>query len=108
MTYSVKAPRPTARWRTKQESARPYTDYLFVRPNFLSGAASVVDLFGRLPTYNYSRTEEEADQRGLYTDYYMVGQDFWDAMRAFESMQSYSELPQQYRLFDSDEVKHVS
>jgi len=88
--------------------ARVYTDYLFPRPSFLSGVASILDLFGRWDSYNYSRTEKESDQRGLLTDYYMVGQDFWNALREFEAGRSHDELPQQDRLFDPDEVKPSS
>ncbi len=94
----------------EKELTRIFTDYLFARPSFWSGVASVFDLFGRLDqnSYNYSRTEEEADRRGLYTDYYTVGQDFWKALRMFESELPYDKRPQQDRLFDPDEVERAS
>ena len=105
MTRPVNTVRSAAARRAEHEPPpiRDYTDYLFPRPSFWSGVASVVDLCGRLTMYNYSRTDEEADRRGLYTDYYVVGQDFWNALRMFES-EHRDKLPQQCRLFDPDEV----
>ena len=96
----------TRRAKRKRPPVRAHTDYLFPRPSFWSGFASAFDLFGRLNTYNYSRTGEEADRRGLYTDYYVVGQDFWDALRTFDTECSYK-LPQQHRLFDPDEANRA-
>ncbi len=105
MTHAVGMTRSAAirRAKRKSPSVRAYTNYLFPRPDFWSGVASTFDLFGRLNKYNYSRTGEEADRRGLYADYYMVGQDFWGALRTFES-EHRDELAQQYRLFDPDNL----
>jgi hypothetical protein len=99
MTHSVDTTKRAIVRREKRKGpARAYTDYLFPKPTFWFGVASVFDLFGRLETYNYSRTKEEADLRGLYADYYVVGQDFWDTMQGLKL--DCHDKPKQYRLFD--------
>ncbi len=83
------------------------SDFLFAPPSFLSGMGSVLDLFGHLDGYNFSRTEEEADWKAIYSDYRMIGQDIEDAMRVYE--RHYAELiGSQERLFDPDETLDAS
>ena len=61
------------------------TDYLYARPSFLSGVARLFDFFGLFTRYNFSRTEEEADAKALYSDWRAIGQDLALAMRRFEA-----------------------
>lgn len=44
------------------------TDYLFVRPSFIGGVASCLDLFGVRCKYNTSKTPEEADRKAFIAD----------------------------------------
>lgn len=89
--------------RPRRVSSRMKSDFLFAPPSFLSGMGSVLDLFGNLDGYNFSRTEEEADWKAIYSDYRMVGQDIEAAMRAYE--RNYAELiGVQDRLFDPDDM----
>jgi len=53
------------------------TDFLFARPSFWGGAASVIDLGATLVEYNQSRTPEEADNRAIYADWLAIGEDLW-------------------------------
>lgn len=59
------------------------SDFFFAQPSFLSGAGRLVDLFGLFDDYNQSRTEIEADSRGLYADWCMVGDDLIIAASQF-------------------------
>jgi hypothetical protein len=59
---------------------RVRTDFLFAQPSFMSGAASVLDLWGQFPEYNESATPEEADASAIFSDWCLVGQDLWTAM----------------------------
>ena len=51
------------------------TDYLFARPSFLSGVATLADLAGRSLAYNRWRTPSESDAWALYSDWITVGND---------------------------------
>jgi hypothetical protein len=81
--------------------------YLFATPTFASGAARVLDLFGTYDTYNASPTEREADYRALLSDWSIVGQDIFSALRQLErslpsdEVSRYDELcePRQQSLF---------
>lgn len=44
------------------------SDYLFSNPSFIDGVMSIVDLFGVSQEYNYSRTEDSADRRAMFSD----------------------------------------
>ncbi len=57
------------------------TDYLFARPSFLSGVASIADLAGTGPAYNTWPTPAEADAWALYSDWLAVGNDLRAAMK---------------------------
>ncbi|MBU1626687.1 hypothetical protein KKB18_04890 [bacterium] len=51
------------------------TDYLFAKPSFLGGMASVLDLGSTLTVYNNSPTPEIADNIAIYNDCKAVGND---------------------------------
>lgn len=55
------------------------SDFLFAQPSLLSGAARVLDLFGRFDGYNVSTTPEDADDKALRSDWGVVGQDLKQA-----------------------------
>lgn len=56
------------------------SDFLFVTPTFLLGAASVLDIGGTLIEYNTSKSELEADTKAIRSDWQMVGQDICKAL----------------------------
>jgi hypothetical protein len=51
------------------------TNYLFGKPSFFSGMSRTLDLWGLFDDYNYSLTDEQADQIALYQDWVAVSQD---------------------------------
>lgn len=44
------------------------TDFLFAKPDFLSGAMTVLDLFAVSQNYNESESPEDADRRAFTAD----------------------------------------
>ena len=56
------------------------SDFLFVTPTFLLGAASVLDIGGTLTGYNTSKSELEADTKAIRSDWQMVGHDICNAL----------------------------
>lgn len=90
----------------RRQRRRMKTDFLFSKPSFLSGAGSVLDIFGRPGPFNYSRSGEEADCKALYSDYGMIGQDIEDAIVVFV-IEHPEAFPEQARLFDPDEVERT-
>ncbi|MGC2197236.1 MAG: hypothetical protein WA628_21340 [Terriglobales bacterium] len=61
------------------------SDLLFANPTFISGAARVLDLYGVYDEYNSSSTDYEADFKAILSDWMVVGQDIFVAMKEFES-----------------------
>ena len=59
----------------------PRTDFLFARPSIVEGIARILDFGNTLNEYNYSRSDEEADEKACRLDWVMVGSDL---RRAFE------------------------
>jgi len=59
------------------------TDFLFAKPSLASGVASALDLMGVFPSYNISKTPEEADAKALLNDWYNVGNDLAEAIPAY-------------------------
>lgn len=59
-------------------------DILFVQPSFLRGMARTLDIGGQLDDYNYSKSEKEADNLALSSDWVAIEKDFWSA---FETVQ---------------------
>lgn len=51
------------------------TDYLFKKRSFLTGAGSVIGIFGQPNKFNKSNSGEEADLKALKSDWEMVGLD---------------------------------
>ena len=49
------------------------TDFLFAKPNFVSGMGRAIDLGATMTQYNLSDTPEEADAKALYNDWFVVG-----------------------------------
>lgn len=54
---------------------------LLRQPSFLKGSARIVDLFGNVNTYNYSKTEKDADAKSLAKDWSAVGNDIVSAAK---------------------------
>jgi hypothetical protein len=94
---------PVTRGRQWRERPRVNTGFLYSTPGFLSGMASVLDIFGNLGRYNYSRTGKEADFRALYSDYRMIGQDIEGAMESLE-MRRAKTFAGQGRLFGPEDT----
>lgn len=59
------------------------TDFSFVRPTFLEGVGSTIDLFGILSKYNKSETPEVDDFWAIYNDFRVIGQDIEYAINNF-------------------------
>jgi len=57
------------------------TDFLFAQPSFASGAARALDLWGQLDAYNESATTATADENAIAADWFVVGQDIFDALQ---------------------------
>ena len=55
---------------------------LFAESSFWEGFARVLDLGDNLSTYNFSRTEEEADFRAIQSDWQIVGKDLGGAIES--------------------------
>ena len=56
------------------------SDFLFAQPSVVFGVARLLDLFGQFDRYNQSRTEKEADAKGLYCDWHATGQEVYAAI----------------------------
>lgn len=52
-----------------------FTNILYPRQSFLTGAMSTLNLFGISTTYNVSDSEDEADAKALYSDWLTTGND---------------------------------
>jgi len=61
------------------------TDYLFARPDFLSGMARALDLGATLVLFNDSPTEQMADRLAMQSDWSAVGEDIREAIKRFEA-----------------------
>lgn len=60
------------------------TDFLFATPKISVGIARVLDLGSTLNTYNASNSEEEADYKALYSDWYMVAEDLKGSIKKYD------------------------
>lgn len=56
------------------------SDFLFATPSLISGIGRTIDLWGSFGDFNDSPTAEVADERGLYSDWRMVGEDLAEAI----------------------------
>ncbi|MBI4266932.1 MAG: hypothetical protein HY668_01020 [Chloroflexi bacterium] len=59
---------------------KPCSDFLFARPSFLEGVARIMDFGNTLNEYNYSESDEAADEIALRMDWAIVGDDLRDAI----------------------------
>ena len=66
----------------------PMATFLYARPSFWGGVASVMDLGCTLVEYNTSLTPEQADAIALSYDWYFVGEDLRAACREFARQQA--------------------
>lgn len=57
------------------ENFLDFSTFLFARPTFLGGMATVLDMGGTLFNYNSSESAEEADRVALSMDFHAVGLD---------------------------------
>lgn len=57
------------------------TDFLFADNSFLIGMSQAIDLGAtrKNRTYNFSVSSEEADQKALQADWYVIGQNMKEA-----------------------------
>ncbi|MEE4258877.1 MAG: hypothetical protein V2I62_03895 [Bacteroidales bacterium] len=55
------------------------SDFLFAKPSFIGGMASVLDLGATLVVYNESSTLAEADARAMASDWQVTGNDIKNA-----------------------------
>ena len=75
------------------------TDFLFAQPTFLTGIGRLVDLFEVFDDYNHSRTEAEADARGLYADFRITGEDIVRALQSAKDEDAAQQSELQIPLF---------
>ena len=66
--------------------------YLFARPSFMSGVASVFDFGNTLFIYNDSPTGQAADYLAIKNDWLLVGDDVADAIKDYEAPSEQLEL----------------
>lgn len=59
------------------------TDYLFTRPTFRSGIASIANIAGTI-LYNSSSTDQEADHAALASDWTATGEDLREALNQYD------------------------
>jgi hypothetical protein len=59
------------------------TDFLVPRMNFLTGAGSILALYGNYYEYNRSNSEAEADALAIYSDWLNIGNDIRAALEKF-------------------------
>ena len=61
--------------KEKRVKYKSYSNILFETPSFISGMAKSLGLFGNFNRYNSSLTEDEADYKGIYSDWLTIGND---------------------------------
>jgi hypothetical protein len=66
--------------------------YLFARPSFLTGIASIIDFGNTLFVYNDSPTGEVADYIAIKNDWFVVGEDLQEAVDAYTAPDQQLEL----------------
>ena len=79
------------------------SDFFFATPTFISGAARVLDLYGVYDAYNSSSTSYEADFKAILSDWSVVGQDIFSAMKQFESSVPLSSIARYDELCGADQ-----
>lgn len=68
------------------------TDFLFANPSFVVGIGRLVDLFGASDVYNESASTQEADARGIYSDFRITGEDIAAAIQDAKAEDSSNQL----------------
>lgn len=61
-----------------------YSDFLFARPSFLVGFASILDWGDTLTEFNNTSTPEFADSLAVRSDWKTVGKDIFKAIEETE------------------------
>jgi len=56
------------------------SDFLFPEQNEITGAMTILDIFGATTPYNYSKSGEEADLKAIAHDWAVIGEDLRDVM----------------------------
>lgn len=51
------------------------SDFLFVTPSFLIGAGSVLNIAGSYFSFNYSLSDNDADEKAIRSDWGVIGGD---------------------------------
>ncbi len=67
------------------------TDFLFNKNNFWVGFGSILNLQGAYFDYNFSKSDIEADNKALFSDWQNVGDDIEKATNKF-MIENYKEL----------------
>jgi hypothetical protein len=61
------------------------SSFLSADSNFWVGFSRLLDVFGTANIYNESASQQDADYRALFSDWYMVGRDLQRAAQEFEA-----------------------
>jgi len=64
------------------------SDFLFARPSFIGGMASVLDLGATMVVYNEVATPERADVRAVRSDWEVCGNDLRAAIDQWENQRN--------------------
>lgn len=59
------------------------TDQLFARGSFLVGVGSILGIFSPYYSFNYSKSDKDADTRAIESDFGVVGKDIRSALNSF-------------------------
>ncbi len=62
-----------------------YTELLYAKPSLWEGFARVLDIGGNFSDYNYSSSDDEADEVALASDWYAVGADLHRAINRYKA-----------------------
>lgn len=60
------------------------TTFLLPKNDFWIGFGSVLNIAGNYFDYNYSNSDNDADRKALFSDWFMVGNDFNKSKEKFE------------------------
>ncbi len=60
------------------------TTFLLPKNDFWVGFGSVLNIAGSYFSYNYSNSDADADRKALFSDWFMVGDDFKQSKKKFE------------------------
>ncbi|MBF0103062.1 MAG: hypothetical protein HQK77_19360 [Desulfobacterales bacterium] len=60
------------------------TNFLYIRPSFLSGIAKIFDFAGALKEYNTSPSPQIADSLAFLSDWKALGNDFFNVINKYD------------------------